>query len=60
MVTDKDQQTVNDQLQWVINNTFNWIKYWKIKIRNDKSAYINYTLHNSVYNPIFLDIEYIE
>jgi len=55
LATDEDQQTATDQLQRALINVSDWTKRWKIKINSDNSVYVNYTLRESAYYPVWLD-----
>jgi len=45
--TRNSQLTATDNLQKSIDNIFAWTRCWKIKINDDKSVHVNYTLRKT-------------
>lgn len=59
LTTNKDQQTAADQIQITLNNISMWLKRWKIRVNNEKSVHVNFTLRKTCDIPIFLNQQII-
>lgn len=55
MTCDEDRPSATDRLQWSINSVSDWSERRKIKINNEKSVHVHYTLLITGYKPVLLD-----